>query len=419
MIPVKIVAINANENIIAVIFFNGVVNTIIVYDIIFIGMTKTEDPTGLKQLFSIYYEKFRSHEPDEISKREIGFIPFDGTMKRHVAVETHTAMESLVRKIIPRHLYYSSTYYRKPWERKMEQKEWLGAELIFDLDADHIEGAQKMQYEKILEKVKEHTMRLISEFLTGSLGFDRKEIKLYFSGGRGYHVHIVSEKVYELGSDARREISNLVRGEGLNRKDFIQNIGNYRRQSGWFYLIDERFTEVYRKLANDEHLEWLSEEDRAKVMEALHKSVSFNGKLRSRLELFTSTGRTKFSLLGDIDEKILDMCVEEVRKAHACEIDEPVTTDVHRLIRYPLSLHGKSGMMVLPIEVQKFDKFEPLNDAIPDCFNLKAKFRASRKMRVRMRDEEVNIQPGEFIIPAYAAAFFAGMGAGQLISIIN
>ena len=39
-----------------------------------------------------------------------------------------------------------------------EEKEWLGAELIFDLDADHIEGADKMTYMEILAEVKKtHT----------------------------------------------------------------------------------------------------------------------------------------------------------------------------------------------------------------------------------------------------------------------
>lgn len=410
---------SAAVNNIADILLNRGVNTIIVYDVIFRQMVKTDDPTGLKGLFSIYYEKFKSEEPDEISKREIGFIPFEGTMKRHVAVENHSALERLVKKIIPRHLYYSSTYYRKPWERKMDQKEWLGAELIFDLDADHIEGAQKMRYEEILERVKEHTMRLIGEFLTGYLGFDEKELKLYFSGGRGYHVHVVSEKVYELGSDARREISNLVRGEGLNRKDMAQNIGNYRKQSGWFYLVDTEFTEFYRRVVKGEGREWLSETDWNKIRESMDQKISVDGRMMIRSEIFTSPGRKKFDLLSELDAQILDRCIEDVRKKHACEIDEPVTTDVHRLIRYPLSLHGKSGMMVKPVPIENFDQFQPLNDAIPDCFDFDVKFMSSRKMKVNMMGKEIGIQPGEAKIPAYAAAFFAGMGAGQIISIIN
>jgi len=45
------------------------------------------------------------------------------------------------------------------------------------------------------------------------------------------------------------------------------------------------------------------------------------------------------------------------------EIDEPVSIDIHRLIRYPGSLHGKTGFKVQEIELNELDDFNPLDES--------------------------------------------------------
>jgi len=44
------------------------------------------------------------------------------------------------------------------------------------------------------------------------------------------------------------------------------------------------------------------------------------------------------------------------------ETDAPVTTDVHRLIRLPGSLHGGTGLRVLPLTRDALERFDPLRD---------------------------------------------------------
>ena len=61
--------------------------------------------------------------------------------------------------------------------------EWLGAELIFDLDADHMKGADTMTYVQILAEVKKHTIRRIDDFLMGDLGIQESEMKLFSPAG--------------------------------------------------------------------------------------------------------------------------------------------------------------------------------------------------------------------------------------------
>lgn len=123
------------------------------------------------QYFREYYNKNHLGIPDMLFQREIGFIPFNGTMTRHKKFNSQIEIEKFVYRAVPRHLYYSSSYYRFPDQHKMLEKEWLGAELIFDLDADHIEGADKMTYMEILSEVKVHTLRLL-EMLMDDFGFE-------------------------------------------------------------------------------------------------------------------------------------------------------------------------------------------------------------------------------------------------------
>ncbi|MCL5787059.1 MAG: DNA primase catalytic subunit PriS, partial [Candidatus Thermoplasmatota archaeon] len=120
--------------------------------------------------------------PDKFNSREIGYIPFNGPMTRHGGISSIIEFTNFIRRIVPKHLYYSIAYYNKPLERVMAEKEWAGAELIFDLDADHIEGASSMSYEEILAEVKKHTIRLVEKYLMGMLQFNENEISLYFSG---------------------------------------------------------------------------------------------------------------------------------------------------------------------------------------------------------------------------------------------
>jgi DNA primase small subunit len=44
------------------------------------------------------------------------------------------------------------------------------------------------------------------------------------------------------------------------------------------------------------------------------------------------------------------------------ELDEPVTIDIHRLIRYPGSLHGKTGFKVQEIQFNELEDFNPLTE---------------------------------------------------------
>ena len=46
----------------------------------------------------------------------------------------------------------------------MQEKEWMGAELIFDLDSDHLPNADKMRYEESLALVNRNLRNSLRSF---------------------------------------------------------------------------------------------------------------------------------------------------------------------------------------------------------------------------------------------------------------
>ncbi len=382
-----------------------------------------DSETRMKEIFREYYSNLRYEIPDLLGSREIGFIPFGGTMIRHRSLRGREELGKFLTSIVPRHMYYSLAYYDHPTKRSMQEKGWKGAELIFDLDADHLEGASSMTYEQILDEVKKHTLRLIFTFLIGILGISENSIKLYFSGGRGYHVHVQDDGIYRLDSNSRREISNLVRGEGVSLSSLLNVHDTFRRDpSGWFSLIDTDIVHLYegiRKNLPDSIAKLktiLKKEDQVeKYLSSLEKFARMEGNTARKVDNFPTPGIKKYAAMGPKDLEICEWIARETINRTKCEIDEPVTTDVHRLIRFPGSLHGKTGLAVTRIQLHDLEKFNPLDSAIPEAFLDKHdKVKINRPMTITMKGEMHSLS-GELEVPRYVALFAVASRAGEFI----
>ena len=136
----------------------------------------------LKKRFSDYYKEIDLYLPDRFGRREWGFMFLgESFMQRHLAFQSADKVKQFLVQKTPAHVYHSSAYYEKPVARTMAEKNWLGADLIFDLDADHIKGAEKMSYQETLQRVKEEFLRLIDDFLLSDFGFKEKQLMIVFS----------------------------------------------------------------------------------------------------------------------------------------------------------------------------------------------------------------------------------------------
>ena len=320
----------------------------------------------LRQRFSDYYRKEMITPPSSLSQREWGFVMFDASgetrMRRHIAFGSPQEIGEYVRSITPAHIYYSSAYYETPGAPTMDAKHWAGADLIFDLDADHIvRGA----YDVMLSRVREETVKLLA-MLTGELGFSEKLIEVVFSGGRGYHIHVKDLAVRGWGSAERRELIDYVCGIGIDPGHVLAVRSPSPR--GW----RRRYI-----AAMSEYLSWLQG---LPVEEAMAELERLEGVGEASAERFLAAAPDMLRKINEgipinQNDRVIWPVIQALTSApdgafitrlkqKAALADEPVTTDVKRLIRLPTSLHGGSGFRVTPLSPGELADFDPLVDAV-------------------------------------------------------
>ncbi|MDK2832878.1 MAG: primase small subunit [Methanolobus sp.] len=375
--------------------------------------------------FQNYYSTADIKLPPDFTSREWGFIEFtsgqDTFMKRHRAFGSEGELHDYLRGIGPAHAYYSVAYYEYPGAPKMKEKNWLKADLIFDIDSDHLPGGIN-SYADMLEKGKRETLKLL-EFLMDDFGFREEQVHAVFSGGRGYHFHISEESVLSLGSAERREIVDYVSSKGLNlekifsKKDISGDAGAESAKmsvfpseddGGWGGRINRYLITYLSSIAKDE--------DAVKILsgfKGIGKTTA--GKL---VDVFQDESRVaalkngKMDALGGIKKELLMTIVNQGVEQMAACVDEPVTADIKRLIRLPGSLHGKSGMKVTALSIDELEAFEPLNDAV--VFSDKSvKIKVIKPFAVQMKGKDLMVEEGVQEVPEYAAIYLMCRGVAE------
>jgi DNA primase small subunit len=392
----------------------------------------------VRDRFRRHYETTDLELPPRFARREFGFMFWEpGMMQRHQSFKSAEALRDFLTRRTPMHVYFSSAYYEKPGAPTMEEKEWLGADLVFDLDADHIERVKGMPYEAMLEEVKSEIIKIVDQYLLTDFGLGEEAILITFSGGRGYHIHVRDPRVWELQSHERREIVDYITGTELDAD------GLFRRVPLELKKFQDRTTVKYRyAMPRPEDPGWQGRVARGIVTaaerletipreEALRELAAVEGvgrKLAGEMydALFSPRGGSRgIDKLrrGDMDIFPSDRLVDAFQRAFVPpavdlgkrETDEPVTSDIKRLIRMPHSLHGKTGLEVVPMTREALDGFLPLRDAIPAAWTeepVKVSVRAGIKLT--MRDETFNLKEGMNIVPEYLAIFLACRGVASI-----
>jgi DNA primase small subunit len=400
---------------------------------------KPETVKFLRSRFREYYLGESLEMPPQLERREWGFILFDDmpkfVMRRHKSFLTRSELVDYVRTQVPAHAYHSAALYERPGAPTMREKEWIGADLIFDLDADHLRNAPT-SYAEMLDLVKTETIKLL-EFLLDDFGFADDDVRVVFSGGRGYHIHVRDPRVLNLGSGERREIVDYLTGRGLEINRFIsegQAEGDFGVETadvikcspadspGWGKRVNRSmitFVEQMRALGEKEAVKMLSSVEgigkrnaskfrrslmRDDILERIRKGES--------LDLFKGSSKVWKPLIeGYLEEGGVHLGFS--RDLESGETDEPVTTDVKRLIRFPLSLHGGTGLRVTPLSVEGLESFDPLRDAVvfgdrPVEICLRAPY------LLEMRGESFDLDEGPANVPLCVAVFLMARKIAEL-----
>jgi DNA primase small subunit len=384
--------------------------------------------------FRGYYIESSLEPPPGIAHREWGFLFFDDSgMRRHKSFYSRGELVDYVRSMIPRHLYHSAAYYEHPGAPTMKEKLWLGSDLIFDLDADHLRNAPK-SYGQMLMMVKKETQKLL-EFLTSDFGFSESKMRIAFSGGRGYHIHVRDPRVLPFGSDERREIVDYLAGRGLDMDRFVHMAPiegewshgrTFRLRApsagapGWGGRINRALLTFVRDLRQMNEAEAISLLSKRKGI-GPKRATNFYRNLQDKnviekiskgdLDLFSGSASIwKLLLVEFIDEEGVKVGfnLDEERG----ETDEPVTADVRRLIRCPGSLHGGSGMRVTPLTQNSLEDFDPLNDAVV-FGDEPISVQILKPFKTEMRGERYDLAEGPTELPACVAVFLMARGVAE------
>ena len=354
----------------------------------------------LKSVYKEYY--FRGADqvdfPDRVESREFGYFPFGGGMVRHLSFKSKGEALAEILKQSPSSVYCSNARYEYP-ARPIEEKGWLGAELIFDIDATDIPtpckkghdlwycekchasgklprppkctkcGGPAVEFhgkcEACLDAAKDHAMRVV-RFLVDDFGVDRNVIRLYFSGNRGYHLHVFDGRFDLLDPQARGEIAEYVRGSGLPPNQTLASSLRRRPPSG------------------PQGAGWTR-----------------------RITGYVGTRRQDYG-------GTLQRLVSEAISSQRALVDSSVTTDIHRVFRLSGTLHGDTGMVKKRIE--SVESFDPQEDPVVLSDKpVKVRVEFYPKFRMKHKDFGPYPKPETIELPTYAAVSILTRGLGEVV----
>jgi DNA primase small subunit len=327
-------------------------------------------------------------------QREFGYLTFQKFMVRHRRFEQITNFRSVLVDTVPSDVYHSCAYYENP-DFDMDKKGWTGSDIVFDIDADHIptscnkihdefrcvkcgfEGrgitpevcpcCEATKFEtKIwacdlcIESARDEVVKLL-DMLENDFGFSQDEVRVFFSGHRGYHVHIESEVVRSLDAMARKEIVDYVTGLGLGilEKDAREENPRKKRVSAKKFNLHNYGWNRRLKLGMQSFLETASSEDL--------KEVGLRNKalLESKDTIIKrAIGEGRWESIPGVSVQTWLKLAEHIREIQAAKIDTVVTTDIHRLIRMNGTLHGKTGLKKVEFKPKELQDFDPFSGAV-------------------------------------------------------
>ncbi|MHA1728845.1 MAG: DNA primase small subunit domain-containing protein [Promethearchaeota archaeon] len=328
-------------------------------------------------------------------------------MIRHKGYQNQSQFLTELKRLTPRHVYASAAVYKDPIVKKMSEKGWQGCDFVIDIDSDHMDlpcqdthdyyfcmdpNNQNCNYynkgkvpekcpecggkkffkqpwlcDKCLSVTKEEIFKLIDDFLIPDFGIELNNIEIVFSGHRGYHLHVYSDKTRKLDSNDRRQIVDYLTGTGLKPpgelkwdKNTHSFTGTKLDDPGWRGRIAHKFYKIL-EISNKEAFQ---QEFSRYNLNSNITNLIFDAENRKYLLNQLKNRETNWSIKGRMAEKSWSQFISFLIELCNCEIDVPVSIDIHRLMRLQGSIHGKTGFLVKPIDYDALKEFDPLEDSV-------------------------------------------------------
>lgn len=335
-----------------------------------------------------------------LSQRELGFGWLKKIDYRHKAFFSQRDFERFVLQDVPLFMSASTAYYRFPDKQPMTQKEFSGADLVFDLDAarhEHVHAP--LLCLACLQDVHQQSLRIL-DFLKDDFGLQGI---LVFSGQKGFHIHVRGEDVWDLSKEARRQMAEYVAAEGLDASAFFHKAAEYSdssernvgflqgpsvRSGGWAGKI---YAAMHRAIESND----------VALLKAFGVSKKHRDDVAARpaemLEQLRLGRWSAFCSKPNVEALVSAVSVVQTDKA--------VTFDLHRLLRIPESLHGSTGFIAKTLskpdsfrleDVLAFDKSKTFTVIPRD--DLKFEFLGEKYDLPRARFADVPLPLGIYLL---------------------
>ncbi len=343
--------------------------------------------------FRNFYAKSDLSVP-AISQREFGVGDFGKKIsRRHLSFQSDSELNTYLREQAPLFISYSLAYYEFPERSPMSSKSFLGADLIYEFDADDLKTECKQRHDswscpkcegtgkgsldncpkcgtpvkkeqwfcpECLDATRKQSFVLL-DLLENDLGLD-KGISLNFSGNAGYHIHLRGDSVKDLSHEARIELLDYLTAKGLDfaKQGFYESEKTFfcpypKQAKGW----GKRLLVLLEKL--------LGEGDSSKIAAFGGISVKKAKELLANKEQVLAAMREKgilYSISGRKNKQFWESILSHLVSSNTLDIDRQTSADIRKIIRVPDTLHGGTGLLAKSFSREEFKEFDPLSDTV-------------------------------------------------------
>ncbi|MDE1862634.1 MAG: DNA primase [Thaumarchaeota archaeon] len=363
---------------------------------------------AIKEYYFNHFDLVRI--PPKPAQREFGYQKINGGMTRHISIKDVKELHLLLMRETPSDVYCSNAYYSFP-SMPMSEKDWQGADLIFDIDAkdlalpcrkDHAVsrcgscgtvfpgsrplctscGSPKHETVSVtcrdcIGESKKEVKKLVG-LLVEDLGIREEEVEVYFSGNEGFHVRVTNRDYEQLESQERADLVDYIMFNGAIPETF-----GMKRQSSSRSELPEMGEAGWR----------------GRVATTLFGSKSRAPKASRQV---LAEGYSAFQ------EKL-----EGMRQTLGARVDPKVTMDIHRIFRLEGTINSKSGLA--KTRCADLDGFDPFSEA---CLlgDEKVEVVASSPAVIRLKNKKYGPYENERIsVPKYAAVYMICKGLASTV----
>jgi len=329
---------------------------------------------------------------EHVEKREFGYGIYNRKiLDRNISFKDDYDLNTFLREKTPFYLSYSVAEYQYPDAKPTSAKIIEKSDFILEYDADDIPTPCKKVHDswectkcdekgkgnidkcpkcnsrtkisewicdKCIDATKKQTKRLY-DILTKELGFKENEIKIYFSGHKGFHTKIISERISNLKQNERIELMDYITEEGINFKE----LGFIEDNKGSIIFKGKRIGKAQK------YLYFIKKILESNTTEELEKyfdlpKISLNKILKNKEEALKMLENNEFYKPKKDSVDIWYNLLEKLKESQRLYVDRQTTIDVHKILRCPNTLHGGAMLIAKELKINEIDAFNPFKDAI-------------------------------------------------------